>query len=165
VPKSLPQEPTNLVDSSSIALGSSHCRPTYYSMKIRTKMPTAQKTEYLILLVESTSSVLAVKSDIQDLNPKYRVDKHLCHGVVDLENNFSLAAYGVENGDVMVLHMQESELLTVHFNVLLTKKSDCDTTRIIYLLPHPPELLMWSMVIGLPQCKSNLTPTSCALNR
>ena len=43
---------------------------------------------------------------------------------MDLENNFSLAAYGVENGDVMVLHKPESELLTVHFNVLLTKKSD-----------------------------------------
>lgn len=84
---------------------------------------------------------------------------------MDLENNFSLAAYGVENSDVMVLHKPESELLTVHFNVLLRKKSDCDTTRIIYLLPHPPEPLMRSIVIGLSQCKSNLTPTSCASNR
>jgi hypothetical protein len=84
---------------------------------------------------------------------------------VDLENNFSLAAYSVENGDVKVLHKPESELLTIHFNVLLTKKSDCDITRIIYLPPHPPELLMWSIVMGLSQCKSNPTPTSCASNR
>jgi hypothetical protein len=84
---------------------------------------------------------------------------------VDLENNFSLAGYSIENGDVMVLHKPESELLTDHFNVLLTKKSDCDSTRIIYLPPHPPELLMWSVVIGLSQCKSNLTPTSRASNR
>jgi hypothetical protein len=54
-------------------------------MKIRIKRPTSQETKYLVLLVESTSSVLAVKSDIQNLNPKYLVHKqHLCYGGVGL---------------------------------------------------------------------------------
>jgi hypothetical protein len=53
---------------------------------------------------------------------------------VDLENDFSLAAYGVKNGDVMVLHKPENELLTVHFNVLLTKESDCDTFKLRKML-------------------------------
>jgi len=81
VRKSLPQEPKKShVESSSIALARSHRRPTYSSMKIRQGL----KTEYLVLLVESTSSVLAVKSDIRDRNPRYPVDKHLCYGVMEV---------------------------------------------------------------------------------
>jgi hypothetical protein len=73
------------MDSSSIALGRSHQRPAYSNTGIRIKMPMAQKTEYLVLVVESTISVLTVKSDIQDLNPKYPVDKqHLCYGVMEV---------------------------------------------------------------------------------
>jgi hypothetical protein len=64
-----------------------------------------------------------------------------------------------------VLHELESELLTVHFNVPLTKTSGYNTTGIIHLPPHPPELLMWSIAIGLPQRESNLTPMSFASNR
>jgi hypothetical protein len=84
---------------------------------------------------------------------------------MDLDQNLNLVAYGVKSGDVMVLYELESELLTVHFNVRLTKKSGYNTICIIHLPPYPPELLMWSIAIGLPQCKSNLTLTSFASNR
>jgi len=53
-------------------------------MKIGVEIATAQKTEYMVLLVESASSVLAVKSDIQDVSSEYPVDKHLCCGVMEV---------------------------------------------------------------------------------
>ena len=71
---------------------------------------------------------------------------------MDLDQNFSLVAYGVESGDVIVLYEPESELLTVHFNAPL-KESGYNTTCIIHQPPYAPELLMWSIAIRLPRCK------------
>ena len=82
------------------------------------KTPTSQESENLILLVEPTDSALAVKSDIQNLYPQYLGQKqHMCHGGVELDNDCSLAAYGVQDDDGIVLYDPESELLAVHFSM------------------------------------------------
>jgi hypothetical protein len=116
VRKSLPQEPNKShVESSSIALARSHRRPTYSSMKIRQGLKRP-----------STWCSLS--------NPQ----------VVSLLLNriFEISIQGIQSISTFVMELWRCKLATdCSFQRTVDEEKDCDTTRIIYLPPHPPELL------------------------